>query len=171
MATLNAPPNFVQDKVSTLFSGKDVHDIVDKYKRLAIEATAVIKEAQEWADVVGLHEPHRIKIVGTLMVRLIMFIHKKNSKSRKEYKSIGEIVRDFVADVEKATAAKLSKKHPLWRYTKGVDCNSQPAASGTQGPDMRTFEQGDLMALPKKVHPWRHCWKRIWGEVRAAEHW
>ena len=67
-----------------------------------LDCSRCIRLAVHWLEQIGCNTQTQVKCLGNLRVRMVMWVHKKKVKGRKDFESILDICKEFVKEVHLA---------------------------------------------------------------------
>lgn len=108
-ASLSAPEKYIVNQKARLFTTQDLVRLT-KDKRLEVQkAHAVMRQARVLLSSADVGEAQVSQCLGTLDVRLVMFVHEKKAAGRREFESTSHIGVAFWEEL-RAIAPEVAEK-------------------------------------------------------------
>ena len=154
-AAMTAPDRWVIGGKSRLMTAQDLASIASKSKEQVTKAAQIIETASALLDKAGIADRAASALaLGTLEVRLVMFVHQKSAPGRRVFKTMTEVAVAF--DDE------LSKDLELGSHMKSVKCPwfamelAKDAKPSLQ--KMRGRRCGRSRCQPSTCNRWASMW-------------
>eukprot|EP00959_Pyramimonas_sp_CCMP1952_P285014 5959018-Pyramimonas_sp.AAC.1 len=137
-ACMVCPEPLCRDGQARLLSSADTAAMTGSKKAAVTKAVCLIRAAKRFlAELGDMSLSKKSEIMSTAEVRMVMHVHNKRARGRKEFSDLGEICEEFMVEVIKAHPAAADVAPP-WERPKPIENND--AVTGS----MRSFTENGL---------------------------